>query len=64
MGAGSLPSRGAWVEIKWGKLKSGAGWSLPSRGAWVEISPAPSSATVGSVRRSPPGERGLKCSGG
>ena len=37
---GSLPSRGAWIEIR----TSGISWSirppsLPSRGAWIEIRP-------------------------
>ena len=36
---GSLPSRGAWIEIyiKGACLKSAT--SLPSRGAWIEIAP-------------------------
>ena len=37
---GSLPSRGAWIEIK---IFSQASFqfevSLPSRGAWIEIPP-------------------------
>ena len=35
---GSLPSRGAWVEINNYSASRGAlNESLPSRGAWVEI---------------------------
>ena len=37
LGFGSLPVRGAWIEI--GKLlgKRRCGQSLPVRGAWIEI---------------------------
>ena len=34
--------------------------SLPSRGAWIEI-PTGAGGTVSLERRSPRGERGLKC---
>ena len=34
---GSLPSRGAWVEIRMADTSCDGGRSLPSRGAWVEI---------------------------
>ncbi len=34
----SLPSRGAWIEIKKKAIKRGIDLeSLPSRGAWIEI---------------------------
>ena len=33
----SLPSRGAWIEIKRFGGPHGRGKSLPSRGAWIEI---------------------------
>ena len=35
---GSLPSRGAWIEISAsGRVVTIMGMSLPSRGAWIEI---------------------------
>ena len=34
---GSLPSRGAWIEIFANRCHSQRRWSLPSRGAWIEI---------------------------
>ena len=34
---GSLPVRGAWVEIQQVQKKPFCGRSLPVRGAWVEI---------------------------
>ena len=52
----SLPTRGAWIEIT--TLRSsgmGRSESLPTRGAWIEITRKHTS------RRSPHGERGLKC---
>ena len=60
---GSLPARGAWVEISsiCGAACQALG-SLPARGAWVEIAwlgEAPEAA----FRRSPHGERGLKSTG-
>ena len=59
MKKGSLPSRGAWIEICRFFSVAGALLSLPSRGAWIEIqSTNSSSPTFGS--RSPHGERGLK----
>ena len=56
----SLPSRGAWIEIRVSARPTGrAGRSLPSRGAWIEI--LPSSRLSRTARsRSPRGERGLK----
>ena len=35
---GSLPVRGAWIEIWSWVLSPGSGPSLPVRGAWIEIS--------------------------
>ena len=58
--AGSLPSRGAWIEIGGEPvIVSGREASLPSRGAWIEIL---TSRGVAAIRdcRSPHGERGLK----
>ena len=55
----SLPSRGAWIEIR--KHRYGhetALPSLPSRGAWIEISVLLHKKSR--RRRSPHGERGLK----
>ena len=57
--AGSLPSRGAWIEIgahgqprwKWSR-------SLPSRGAWIEIIPPRALSSSLPAGRSPRGERG------
>ena len=60
---GSLPVRGAWIEIL--QSRPGAvlaGVSLPVRGAWIEISRgSPSWSAARS--RSPCGERGLKLCG-
>ena len=57
--AGSLPSRGAWIEIdgraRPGQMES----SLPSRGAWIEITWGLDSI-ISINSRSPHGERGLK----
>ena len=36
-GVGSLPSRGAWIEMGELTLETGELLSLPSRGAWIEI---------------------------
>ena len=55
----SLPTRGAWIEIKLTMPTRRMLWSLPTRGAWIEITP--SSLRRSSPRsRSPHGERGLK----
>ena len=35
--AGSLPSRGAWIEISHSLRPHRSSRSLPSRGAWIEI---------------------------
>ena len=57
----SLPVRGAWIEIKIVFSYSYACCpSLPVRGAWIEISQA-IRPTLQVNRRSPCGERGLKC---
>ena len=57
----SLPVRGAWVEIcPRSTASTASSSSLPVRGAWVEISIACPLFSVIS-RRSPCGERGLKC---
>ena len=58
---GSLPVRGAWIEMFGSRLFGG--WmrsSLPVRGAWIEISLRCKPGRL-SARRSPCGERGLKC---
>ena len=34
---GSLPTRGAWIEIPSGEYIAGKPSSLPTRGAWIEI---------------------------
>ena len=59
MGERSLPSRGAWVEIRTAELCFVLLRSLPSRGAWVEIWLG---YWLGNwvLGRSPRGERGLK----
>ena len=56
---GSLPVRGAWIEIAFAESANVSVMSLPVRGAWIEIS---SSASLLPARtcRSPCGERGLK----
>ena len=56
---GSLPVRGAWVEIGCIVLMYGLIWSLPVRGAWVEIKAARKRG-IEYESRSPCGERGLK----
>ena len=57
----SLPPRGAWIEItideQTGLIEQK---SLPPRGAWIEIGLV-IIAVHSSTRRSPHGERGLKC---
>ena len=56
----SLPTRGAWIEISFPRQLPCRGTSLPTRGAWIEICWPP--AWRGDRwRRSPHGERGLKC---
>ena len=57
----SLPSRGAWIEIGCSVHPYPCTASLPSRGAWIEIRETLSSVLY-LLRRSPRGERGLKCS--
>ena len=37
MAAGSLPTRGAWIEIAGRKSFATTSLSLPTRGAWIEI---------------------------
>ena len=55
----SLPTRGAWIEIRLFVSFFEAGQSLPTRGAWIEIRQSrPPGSSRG--RRSPHGERGLK----
>ena len=39
---GSLPVRGAWIEIDGEKRTRGRFWSLPVRGAWIEMGTKPS----------------------
>ena len=56
----SLPVRGAWVEIMRANYAEIILQSLPVRGAWVEILYI-SASRDSSLRRSPCGERGLKC---
>ena len=34
---GSLPARGAWIEIAWSENCHDDAQSLPARGAWIEI---------------------------
>ena len=56
---GSLPMRGAWIEICYTSLNVIEPLSLPMRGAWIEIDSLLSSHMVADGR-SPCGERGLK----
>ena len=58
----SLPVRGAWIEIS-AKSASVAdhSQSLPVRGAWIEILMVSNVQLLMISRRSPCGERGLKC---
>ena len=59
--ASSLPVRGAWIEMLCNCDTSAiCRWSLPVRGAWIEIISA-LHPTLSGLRRSPCGERGLKC---
>src|SRR5699024_6736375 len=53
----SLPSRGAWIEIKHWQTKQTWKTSLPSRGAWIEIRGTPGRPRP-PESRSPRGERG------
>ena len=56
----SLPSRGAWIEMRTvGLAVRITCSSLPSRGAWIEIAQSRYCVRLG-ARRSPRGERGLK----
>ena len=57
----SLPARGAWIEITLSNLSiTQSAQSLPARGAWIEMYYVPYLCEV-CHRRSPHGERGLKC---
>ena len=56
----SLPVRGAWIEMGAVGSFAGAFGSLPVRGAWIEIGWA-AAVHPDRRRRSPCGERGLKC---
>ncbi len=58
----SLPTRGAWIEIRPALFGWIAQRSLPTRGAWIEI-PLIWEEIHGVGGRSPHGERGLKFSG-
>ena len=58
-GDGSLPVRGAWIEIFLSGHGAPLDLSLPVRGAWIEISPRFRSRKA-RTGRSPCGERGLK----
>ena len=57
--AGSLPTRGAWIEIALPIAIGRLNRSLPTRGAWIEML-AVGTKMIISVSRSPHGERGLK----
>ena len=57
----SLPVRGAWIEIQMPCRGRGCRTSLPVRGAWIEIAKKHKGICT-TPRRSPCGERGLKCS--
>ena len=59
----SLSSRRAWIEIRLQASRWTSPWSLSSRRAWIEISPIVRHNPA-HARRSPHGERGLKCSCG
>ena len=56
----SLPVRGAWIEIFIIRIASKNRLSLPVRGAWIEMLSGACRFTSHN-RRSPCGERGLKC---
>ena len=57
--AGSLPPRGAWIEIMNNMLEVIIEESLPPRGAWIEIMNNMLEVIIEECR-SPRGERGLK----
>ena len=58
--AESLPTRGAWIEIRSLSFVRCSGVrSLPTRGAWIEIGRC-NKIDAKQARRSPHGERGLK----
>ena len=57
----SLPVRGAWIEIVRSCRALYPRQSLPVRGAWIEID-CTCPWRLRKCRRSPCGERGLKCS--
>ncbi len=59
---GSLPPRGAWIEISYFSSVVCGFLSLPPRGAWIEILLI-AFMVSSSPRRSPHGERGLKYRG-
>ena len=52
--------RGAWIEIRAWAVRCVHERSLPMRGAWIEIAIMARNYAEAS-RRSPCGERGLKC---
>ena len=56
---GSLPVRGAWIEMAWVTDSAWVTGSLPVRGAWIEIA-VYVRTSVHQESRSPCGERGLK----
>ena len=56
----SLPVRGAWIEMSRGRQCRAPCGSLPVRGAWIEMLTRRGQLHHSS-RRSPCGERGLKC---
>ena len=55
----SLPTRGAWIEIREPLLCGTCITSLPTRGAWIEMACGRRVVDI-DLRRSPHGERGLK----
>ena len=59
VGVGSLPSRGAWIEIQVLPTPTAPAGSLPSRGAWIEIVSVGVAYGTGQSR-SPRGGRGVK----
>ena len=56
----SLSLRRAWIEIPWCPRRQDSTESLSLRRAWIEIRNGPGQTSLG-ARRSPYGERGLKC---
>ena len=56
---GSLPVRGAWIEMVIVRFSRDSVSSLPVRGAWIEIQIG-RGKWLAYARRSPCGERGLK----